>query len=121
MKTAFLIPAVLLALPLQAFGQEHEHAQASAGVGSVQFPVSCSAEAQTRMNRAVAMLHSFWFTEAHKTFESVVAADAGCGIAYWGAALTQFGNPMGGGTGPQFQQTGWVEAQKAVAIGARSA
>lgn len=111
---------MLLSFSTIALAQEHEHKGAD-GLGSVHFPVSCNAEAQRRMDRAVAMLHSFWFGEAHKTFESVVQADAGCGIAYWGAAVTQFGNPMGGGTGAQAQQVGWTEAQKAMQIGARSA
>jgi hypothetical protein len=35
--------------------QQHDH---GAEVGAVAFPVSCNTEAQTRMNRAVAMLHS---------------------------------------------------------------
>jgi hypothetical protein len=29
--------------------------------GKVNFPISCSAETQTQFNRAVAMLHSFFF------------------------------------------------------------
>jgi tetratricopeptide (TPR) repeat protein len=107
-----LIPAV----PVRA--QEHQHGAEQ--LGTVNFPVTCNAEAQKRMNRAVAMLHSFWFTEGRRAFESVVEADPACGIAYWGVALSYFGNPMaGGGTGPS-QASGWEAAQKAVAIGARS-
>ena len=30
-------------------------------LGQVHFPVSCSAEAQKQFDRAVALLHSFWF------------------------------------------------------------
>ncbi|HUP90549.1 MAG TPA: hypothetical protein VM100_14415 [Longimicrobiales bacterium] len=117
-----LLALVAASISTNALAQEqHDHKTASSGVGSVHFPVSCNAEAQRRMDRAVAMLHSFWFGEAHKTFESVVQADPGCGVAYWGAAVTQFGNPMGGGTGAPAQQLGWTEAQKAMQIGARSA
>ena len=116
-----MMPFLLVAaISTNSYAQEHQHTT-SGDVGSVRFPVSCNAEAQTRMNRAVAMLHSFWFAEAHKTFESVVQADPGCGIAYWGAAVTQFGNPMGGGTGPALQKVGLAEAEKAAQIGARSA
>ena len=89
-------------------------------VGTVNFPVACNAEAQTRMTRAVAMLHSFWFPVARRTFESVLEADPGCGIAHWGIALTHFGNPMAGGSAAEGQAAGWDAAQKAVSAGARS-
>ena len=109
--------AVLLPSAVQA--QEHKHDDHS--VGSVQFPVGCNAEAQKRMNTAVAMLHSFWLLEARKTFESAAQADPGCGVAYWGVAITYFGNPFAGGPGAEANKAGWAAAQKAVAIGGKSA
>ena len=72
------------------------------------------------MNRAVAMLHSFWFPEARRTFESVAQADPGCGIAYWGVAMTHFGNPMAGGSAAEGQAAGWDAVQKAVSAGGKS-
>jgi tetratricopeptide (TPR) repeat protein len=107
--------AVAVAQPAAA--QQHQHAEE---LGTVAFAVTCSAEAQARMNRAVAMLHSFWFPEARNTFESVLAADPGCGIAHWGVALTHFGNPMAGGATAEGQAAGWSAAQKALSAGARS-
>lgn len=101
-----------------ALAQEHEHS--TGGVGNVSFTVGCNAEAQTRMNRAVAMLHSFWFAEARKTFESVVAADPTCGVAYWGAAVTYFGNPFAGGPIAEGNQNGLAAAQKAASIGGQT-
>jgi len=100
-----------------AQNNQHQHGDS---VGQVTFPVTCNPDAQARMNRAVAMLHSYWFPEALKTFESVVEADPACGIAYWGAALSHFGNPMGGGSGAPGQAAGWAAAQKGAAAGARS-
>ncbi len=97
--------------------QEHQHAH---DVGTVAFPVSCNPEAQTRMNQAVAMLHSYWFPEARTTFTSVVEADPGCGIAYWGVAMTHFGNPMAGGSPADGQAAGWDAAQKAASIGGQA-
>jgi len=44
-------------------------------LGQVQFPVSCSSEAQTPFNRAVALLHSFWYADAVKGFTTVTEAD----------------------------------------------
>ena len=100
-----------------AWAQEPPHTHE---VGDVAFSVSCNAEAQTRMNLAVASLHSFWFPEARKAFESVVQADPGCGIAYWGVALSHFGNPMAGGATAEGQAAGWDAAQKAASIGGRT-
>jgi tetratricopeptide (TPR) repeat protein len=100
-----------------ACAQEPPHAH---GVGTVKFPVSCDTEAQARMHQAVAALHSFWFPEARKLFESVVQVDAGCGIAYWGIAMTHFGNPMAGGSTAEGQAAGWDAAQKARSAGGRS-
>lgn len=89
-------------------------------IGTVTFPVSCNAAAQSEMSRAVAMLHSFWFPQARRTFEMVLEADPGCGIAHWGIALTHFGNPMGGGAAAEGQAAGWDAAQKGVSAGARN-
>ncbi len=97
-----------------------EHAHATDKVGTVSFPVSCNIEAQQRMNGAVAMMHSFWFPEARKAFESVVQADPECGMAYWGTALTHFGNPIAGGADAQGLAAGWAATQKAMAAGAKS-
>jgi tetratricopeptide (TPR) repeat protein len=97
--------------------QEHQHAHE---LGSVAFTVSCTSEAQTRMNQAVAMLHSYWFPEARKAFESVAESDPGCGIAFWGVAMTHFGNPMAGGGSAESQSAGWEAAQKAAGLGGRS-
>ena len=106
-----------LSLPPVAQEPQHHHAEE---LGQVSFPVACTGEAQARMNRAVAMLHSYWFPEALRTFESVAEADPRCGVAYWGAALAHFGNPMGGGSGAAGQAAGWAAAQRGAAVGATS-
>jgi tetratricopeptide (TPR) repeat protein len=113
---AVALAAVLAAAPAAA-GQEHQH---SDQLGAVTFPVSCNAEAQARMHRAVAMLHSFWFPAAREAFESVAEADPGCGIAYWGVAMSHFGNPMAGGSAANGQAAGWAAAEKAAGVGGRN-
>ncbi|HKS04863.1 MAG TPA: hypothetical protein VJR92_01000 [Gemmatimonadaceae bacterium] len=114
--TYALAALALFAAP--ALAQDHQHGTDE--LGNVTFPVTCNVEAQKRMSTAIAMLHSFWFPEARKTFESVVAADPKCGIAYWGVAMTHFGNPIAGGTTAQGQADGWAAIQKGVAAGAGS-
>jgi tetratricopeptide (TPR) repeat protein len=119
MLRRFSVLAALLApaLPDSALAQDHDHA---GELGSVTFPVTCNAQAQEHMHRAVAMLHSFWFPEARSTFEAAAAADPGCGIAHWGVAMTHFGNPMAGGNAATSQAAGWEAAQRAARAGARS-
>jgi len=45
---------------------------------------------QGDFNHAVALLHSFWHSEAQRVFEKVAAADPNCAMAYWGVAMSHF-------------------------------
>jgi len=116
-RVSILAALLAPALPHSAQAQDHDH---TGELGSVTFPVTCNAQAQEHMHRAVAMLHSFWFPEARSTFEAAAAADPGCGIAHWGVAMTHFGNPMAGGNAAAAQASGWEAAQRGAAAGARS-
>jgi tetratricopeptide (TPR) repeat protein len=57
-------------------------------VGTVKFPTSCSASVQAQFERAVAMLHSFWYEEAGKAFQSIAETDSTCSMASWGVAMS---------------------------------
>src|SRR6266481_914791 len=59
-------------------------------LGKVRFINSCSPQVQVEMDRAVAMLHSFQYGLAEKTFFDVAETDHQCAMAYWGAAMTLF-------------------------------
>ena len=65
-------------------------------IGTVDFATSCNPATKTKFNEAVALLHSFWFAESRAVFESVLKDDPDCAIAYWGIALTHWGNPFAG-------------------------
>jgi hypothetical protein len=54
----------------------------------VKFEVSCNAAAQLEFNRAVAMLHSFFYPEAGRTFTKVTEIDPACGMGHWGVAMS---------------------------------
>src|SRR5947207_11242278 len=62
----------------------------SADVGRVRFPVSTTAPAQDNFNRAVAMLHSFWYEQLDDAFSKVSSDDPFCGMAYWGLAMSYY-------------------------------
>jgi tetratricopeptide (TPR) repeat protein len=98
-----IVLAALTAAPLvggapaaSAQAGHHHPAGPAEKLGTVTFPTSCKADVQPRFARAVAMLHSFWFEEAHRAFEQVTSADPSCAMAQWGIAMTMLGNPLGG-------------------------
>jgi len=94
--------------------------KATEKVGKVDFPVSCTPEAQAEGNRAVAMLHSFWFPQAPKAFAAVSEIDPNCAMAHWGIAISQRANPLVGAPEAAALQRGLASVEKAKAIGAKT-
>jgi len=100
-------------------GQAHEHGRPEQ-LGRVVFPVSCNAEAAKRFERAMALLHSFWWDAGDAAFRGVADADATCAMAYWGSALNAWGNPFAGGpSGPALSNAGRA-AERAATIGGKT-
>ncbi|TMM56332.1 tetratricopeptide repeat protein [Maribacter algarum] len=56
--------------------------------GDVSFSESCSYETRVTFNLAIALLHSFEYTEAEKAFVQVIDQDPECAMAYWGVAMS---------------------------------
>jgi hypothetical protein len=98
---------------------EHEHAMPQE-LGEVYFLVSCTAEAQAEFNNGMALLHSFWFAPAIKSFNTVATLDPTCGMAHWGVAMTLMGNPFTWPLAGQPLVDGWTAVEKAVAVGVQS-
>ena len=95
-------------------------AMAQEKLGKIDFPVSCSPEAQAQFNRAVAMLHSFWFPQAPKAFAAVIETDPGCAMAHWGIAISQRANPLVGPPDAGALKRGLEAVEKAKAAGAKT-
>jgi hypothetical protein len=89
--------AVLAAAPMVRAQEPDAHHHGIESLGRVTFPVSCAPQARGRFERAMAVLHSFWWEEGDRAFNAVLAADPGCAMAYWGLALNAWGNPFAGG------------------------
>jgi len=89
-------------LPAQ---EQHHH---GTGLGSVHFPVSCTPAARKTFERGVALLHSFWYGEAEKTFSEATRIDPGCAMGYWGIA------------GPADLKKGAAAVEKAKAAAAKT-
>ena len=58
--------------------------------GTVSFSSFCNAPTQDDFNLGIAMLHSFEYDEAEKSFARVLDADSTCAMAYWGIAMSNF-------------------------------
>ncbi len=95
-----------------ARGQEH----AGHALGTVDFPISCSAQAQVQFNRAVALLHHMTYSQAREAFRQVAATDPRCAMAHWGIAMTLFQPLWPTRPGPDELQLGWETVQQARAL-----
>ena len=84
-------------------------------LGRVSFPVSCTSEAHRRFERAMAVLHSFWWEEGERAFGAVLEADSTCAMAHWGRALNAWGNPFAGGPSDAVLTHGAEAAARAAA------
>jgi tetratricopeptide (TPR) repeat protein len=116
----FLLALGLL-FPLGASAQEHGHEPGSAELGKVSFPTSCAPSVQSTFERGVAMLHSYWFGNARKTFEEVLRTDPDCAIAYWGIAVDLMGNTLSAAPPPENARAAQAALEKARAIGTTTA
>jgi len=101
---------VVLALSNVAFGLRAQQTPPMQKLGTVHFATSCNASAQPIFNRAVALLHSFEFRRAIEGFNATVKSDSTCGIAYWGMALSAWGNPFATGIKPARQIESGLDA-----------
>jgi tetratricopeptide (TPR) repeat protein len=101
---------------------EHEHHAGNAPeqLGTVAFSNSCAPAVQAKFTRAVALLHSFWWTEGEKTFRAVLADDPSCAIATWGLAAVLINNPFGPGPTPEAAEKAQAALRQGRAIGAKT-
>jgi tetratricopeptide (TPR) repeat protein len=83
-------------------------------LGTVSFPVSCSASVQTDFNRGVALLHDFWYAEAKPQFERILKSDPQCAMAHWGVAMSVF-HQIWDRPDETAMAMGWHELQAAAA------
>jgi tetratricopeptide (TPR) repeat protein len=102
------VPSIFLVVVLAVLALPSSFAQADQTtfpekLGTVNFATSCSSAAQPSFNRAVALMHSFQFARAIEAFRAILASDPSCSMAYWGMALSSWGNPFAAGLKVQTQ------------------
>ena len=82
-------------------------------VGRVNFSTNCDPASQTTFERAIALLHSFFYTEARKEFTKVTQQDSSCAIAFWGIAMTWY-HPIWTPPNPEEFESGRAAIDQAV-------
>jgi tetratricopeptide (TPR) repeat protein len=117
LRRSLLVALSLCAVFASAAAAQHEHA--SSAFGTVNFLTSCAPAVQPDFNRAVALLHSFWYEKSEETFAAVAKADPTCGIAEWGIAMSHYHQIWDPPT-PSDLQAGWAAVQAAKSAGAKS-
>ena len=114
---------VAVALTSAAAAAQHQHPAGHVGdaLGTVKFATSCTEPAQPAFLRGMALLHSFEFGPAIDSFTAAAKTDPGCGIAYWGVAVSRWGNPFAAGIKPPaVTKAGAAAIEQARAAGART-
>lgn len=112
-----LLASMRLAVPAAA---QHEHAAGGPGkLGKVEFNISCDAAVRPQFNRAVALLHSFWYQRAADAFAAVAKQDRTCGMAEWGVAMSHYHELWEVPVAADLKQ-GWAAVERAKAAGAKT-
>src|SRR6266496_1289720 len=108
-----LVLSVGLALMMPGGTQAQLQQHARHALGTINFPVTCSSQAQTEFNRAVALLHHMTYPQVREAFQHVAAIDPHCAMAHWGIAMTLFQPLWPTRPGPGALQQGWQAVERA--------
>jgi len=111
--------SLLLIIPVLSAQEIHSH-RAPEKLGKVSFPISCMPAVQQQFDRGVALLHSFAYTAAESTFQSVTELDPTCAMAHWGTAMTYFHQLWDPPLTPASISSGQQEIRRAQQLGAGS-
>ena len=92
MKPLTLAILVAAALPVTLLTQHEGHEPSSAvleeGLGQAHMQTSCAPATSVDFDRALALLHNFWYARALERFNQVAKNDPECAMTYWGATMT---------------------------------
>jgi tetratricopeptide (TPR) repeat protein len=121
-KTAVAVAVGLLfAFAAVAFSHEDNNAAAAGGkLGKVNFQNSCSPKVQQKLQRGVAMLHSFWWPAGEQAFQEIAAEDPNCVVAAWGFLSILMYNPFVGIVPPQDVARAQAAIEKGRQMGAKT-
>jgi len=110
-KKILLLSVPFLLLTPSFAQQEQNPVDHIHGLGHVHMDTSCSPSVSADFDRALAMLHNFWFARALEAFKKVIQADPQCAMAYWGAAMT-YNHPFWDAPTREDESAAWALVQK---------
>ena len=103
--------SAILAASLGAAVGLAQHGHGSEGVGTAHMETSCAPATQASFDRALAVLHNFWYARALTQFQEIQKADPECAMAYWGAAMT-YNHPLWDQPSQEDETAAWALVQK---------
>ncbi len=118
-RSRLLLALVFLLAPCLTAQESHDH-PVPEKLGTVSFPVSCGPAVHASFNRSVALLHSFAYSAAEKSFQEVAESSPKCAMAHWGIAMTHYHQLWEPPLSPSAMQIGQEEIRKAKQIGSFS-
>jgi tetratricopeptide (TPR) repeat protein len=96
-----------------------QHGHGSEGVGTAHMDITCSPAVQARFDRALAVLHNFWYARALTQFQEIQKADPDCAMAYWGAAMT-YNHPLWDEPSREDEAAAWAYVQQGLGAKAQN-
>jgi tetratricopeptide (TPR) repeat protein len=99
---------------------QHPHLGSDEGFGRVHMEISCPPTVAAEFDRALALLHNFWYVRALERFNQVLKDDPGCAMAYWGAAMT-YNHPFWDPPSQADETAAWALVQKGLSAREASA
>jgi len=90
---------------------QHSGAGPDEGFGRVHMDIFCSPAVAADFDRALALLHNFWYVRALERFNQVLKNDPECAMAYWGAAMT-YNHPFWDPPSRADETAAWTLVQK---------
>jgi len=105
------VTTLTLPIAAQHDAQQHAGPVSDEGLGRVHMDISCSAAVAADFDRALALLHNFWYARAFERFNQVAAREPGCAMAYWGAAMT-YNHPFWDPPSQADETAAWALVQK---------
>ena len=121
MRTRHAIIGLIALSGLAGGALAHDTAEGKGLLGKVSFRTSCDPKVQADFDRAVAMLHSFWYSNSEKAFREILSKDPNCAIANWGIASILMANPLQGiGSSPKGAEQARLAIEQGRKIGAKT-
>jgi hypothetical protein len=117
----YLLPACGLLFIAASAAQFKPHDGVPEKLGTVDFAVSCNAQAQRHFTRGVSLYHSYYWPEARKAFSAAAQTDPGCAMAHWGQAIVLMGNAFAWPLSGNALKDGMAAVERAKAIGTKTA